>query len=166
MGRGNPKNPRAASTPTPDQTEHIAKALQYHTAGMDYTAIAATMKCSRSTAHRWVTKGIRIYLAESGAEQAGATMQLQLLAAIRAIWPKVLQGDLGAVDRLVRLQTRWAALTGADAPARHTVTVLTEDAVDAAIRELEAEMQRKALGAGNDEPDDGPVIVAASVVIR
>lgn len=51
---------------------------------------------------------------------------------------------LTALASLLRIAERRAKLNGLDAPTR--VSVLTEDAVDAAIRELEAEQAKRAQG--------------------
>jgi hypothetical protein len=47
---------------------------------------------------------------------------------------------LGAIDRLLRISRERRALLGLDAPRKAQVTVITEDAVDAAIRQLEQEL--------------------------
>jgi len=55
---------------------------------------------------------------------------------------------VAAVAGLLRVSERRSKLRGLDAPARQTVTVITEDAVDAELRRLEAEL------AGNETPAD------------
>ncbi len=50
---------------------------------------------------------------------------------------------LGAIDRLVRIAEHEAKLTGIFAPTRARIDVITEDAVDRAIADLGAEIQRR-----------------------
>jgi hypothetical protein len=47
---------------------------------------------------------------------------------------------LTAINTMIRLLERQAKREGLDAPTRQTLTVVTEDAVDAEIRRLEAEL--------------------------
>lgn len=62
----------------------------------------------------------------------------------RAIWAKCLQGDTWAIDRALKLMDQRARLLGLNVPVRQTIEVLTESTVDAAIRELEAQIAVKA----------------------
>lgn len=64
----------------------------------------------------------------------------------RAVMPKALLGDGPSVDRVLKIMERRARILGLDAPTRHRVEVITEDAVDAEIRRLQGEL------AGNDAP--------------
>ncbi len=62
-----------------------------------------------------------------------------------AMWPKAMQGSGWAVDRCLGIMKRRAELLGLDAPTRHEV--MTIDAIDAEIRQLEAELTRGRGGA-------------------
>lgn len=55
----------------------------------------------------------------------------------RGIWPKVPAGDLGAIDRLVRLLERRAKLLGLDAPVDVAVNQATVDEAEALLADLE-----------------------------
>jgi hypothetical protein len=55
---------------------------------------------------------------------------------------------LQAIDRLLKIQERRARLLGLDAPTQHRVNVLSEDAIDAEIARLEAEL--RALEGGDE----------------
>lgn len=50
---------------------------------------------------------------------------------------------LAAIDRLLKIQERRSKLLGLDMPTRSTVQVITEDSVDAAIAELEAQIDER-----------------------
>lgn len=51
---------------------------------------------------------------------------------------------LAAIDRLLKIQERRAKLRGLDAPTTSKVEVITESTVDAAIAQLEAELDERA----------------------
>jgi hypothetical protein len=62
----------------------------------------------------------------------------------RALEPKVEQGDVRAAEVWNKLSERRSKLMGLDKPERREVTVITEDAVDKAIREVREELEKKA----------------------
>ena len=64
----------------------------------------------------------------------------RLDAMLRAVWPAALSGRLHAVDRVLTIMCRRAKLLGLDMPRRREVTVITRDAVEQAIAQLEAEL--------------------------
>jgi hypothetical protein len=65
----------------------------------------------------------------------------------RALEPRIEQGDVRAAEVWNKLSERRAKLMGLDKPERREVTVMTEDALDKAIREAREEMERKARSA-------------------
>ncbi len=46
----------------------------------------------------------------------------RLEAALKAVWPQALEGDLKATDRVIKIMEREAKLFGLDAPQRQEVT--------------------------------------------
>ena len=62
-----------------------------------------------------------------------------------AIWEAALDGDLRAIDRVLRIMEHRAKLLGLEAPRR--TGVATMDAIDKEIRELTAELQRRGVDA-------------------
>ena len=59
----------------------------------------------------------------------------------RGLMAHALKGDdYDAIDRLIKIMDRRARLLGLDAPTRTRVEVITEDVIDAAIRDLEAKL--------------------------
>lgn len=64
-----------------------------------------------------------------------------------ALWEtamdKANRRQVWAVDRLLAIQERRARLLGLDAPLRQTVTVVTEDTVDAEIARLQSELRER-----------------------
>lgn len=68
-------------------------------------------------------------------------IELERLDSLMAgLWPNAMKGDVQAVDRCLSIMNRRAKMLGLDAPTRQTVTVVTRDAVESAIAELEAQL--------------------------
>lgn len=124
------------------------KALQLRLTGATYQAIANVMKVNKSTVKRWIDAAID----GVDKENAAALIRLEnerLNAAQRAIWPQVLNGQLGAVDRLVKIMERRARLNGLDAPQRVDLGASDVDlAAVAAEIEAAARLQHEAASDG------------------
>jgi len=101
-------------------TQHQATALEMRRAGLGYRAIAAKMGLSKSQTHRLVKDG----LADAIEQVAGASDELRaeevdrLDAVLASVWPAARRGNLGAVDRVLRIMERRAKLLGLDAPEK------------------------------------------------
>lgn len=61
----------------------------------------------------------------------------------RAILPQALQGKPGAAERVLKIMDRRARMLGLDKPQQHEHTVITQDALDAEIARLEAELAER-----------------------
>ncbi len=71
----------------------------------------------------------------------------------RAIWAKCLKGDTWAIDRALRISDQRCRLLGLNMPVRQQIEVITESAVDAAIRTLTEQLDNDdAEVAGADSP--------------
>jgi hypothetical protein len=66
---------------------------------------------------------------------------------MRQLEPKCEASDARAIEVWNKLSERRSKLMGLDKPERREVTVMTEDALDKAIREAREEMERKARSA-------------------
>jgi hypothetical protein len=100
--------------------ERRLKALQLRTAGMPYRAIATQLGVSHQQAYEDVQRELKA-IAEQSAEEAQAVRQLDLErldAMTIAIWGQVRAGNLGAIDRALRISERRAKLLGIDAPEK------------------------------------------------
>lgn len=88
--------------------------------GKTLEAIGAEMGISAQAVHKALTNELA-RLDEYTTEQVSAMRALEaarLDAATLAIWPKVQDGHLGAIDRLLRIMERRSRLFGLDAPTR------------------------------------------------
>lgn len=137
--------------------ERDAKAAHLRAQGRGYREISAELGYTGSNAYKAVQRAIAAAPVEAVAEMRA--MQGQLLDEVIAkLWdvvladhPLVSQGrvmhgiqDAGpviaALNGIVRAAESKRRLFGLDAPARQTITVITEDAVDAELRHLEEEL--------------------------
>jgi hypothetical protein len=137
--------------------EQDARAAHLRAEGRKYKDIAAELGCSVGTAYTAVTRAIAAVPVEAVGELR-AVECARLDAVIARLWdivhadhPYISQGRrfddlqdsgpvISALSGIVKASESKRKLLGLDAPARQTITVVTEDAVDAEIRRLEAEM--------------------------
>jgi hypothetical protein len=96
------------------------------------------------------------------AEKARELEALRLDRLQRALWPQCLREDKNqhwAIDRVLKISDQRARLLGLNRPVRQEITVISEDAVDNAIRALEAEIELTTAQAGITLDDDPAEIV-------
>lgn len=142
-----------------------AAAAEHRAQGRSYPQIAELMQCSVSTAYMRVQRAIAAVPVEAVGELR-AVECARLDAVIAKLWdvvhadhPYISNGrrfadvqDAGpvisALAGIVRASESKRRLLGLDAPAKQVVTVVTEDAVDAELRRLEAELAQVGSPAG------------------
>jgi hypothetical protein len=110
--------PTAKRKVTAAQRRH--QALQRRIGGWTFQAIGDELGITRQAAHGLVVTALKD-LNEKTMESASELQRLELerLDVMNsAIWGAVLKGDVGAIDRAIRIQARRAALMGLDAPAK------------------------------------------------
>ncbi len=121
--------------------ELTRKALDLRKAGLNYERIAATLQISKSRAWQLVNRAIKEITAES-AEELVKLEAARLDDMFRAMWVSGMEGKGWAIDRLLAIMERRARLFGLDQPQKHSVAVISEDAIDAEIRRLTEELGR------------------------
>lgn len=169
--------PRARSIA---QIERDAQFLELRRRGLSYRQIAAQMLVSsQKTAYEAVQRALKDAIQEPADEVRQIELDrldelmrhaLRVLATPHYVVSQI-KGEvitfldvngtdkpvvddapiLAAIDRLLKISERRAKLLGLDAPTRTRIEVITEDAVDAAIADLEreiAEHDRAAAGRG------------------
>ena len=107
-------NRAVVRTPGPEVIAREEHALSLRRAGLSYQAIADEIDVKdRGTARAIVKRALGRTLQEPAAEvrelEADRLDRLQ-----SAVWTKALRGDLGAVDRVLRVMDRRAKLLGLD----------------------------------------------------
>lgn len=150
-------------TRTKDTAERDAAACRLWDRGDTLQAIADTLGfCDRAAVNRAIKRSLK----DTQAAPAGMVRDRQMrrldemyraaLAVLETEHVTVSQGRvvcdtdgavvpddapvLAAIDRMIRIEARMAELMGLDAPKRSRVEVVTEDAIDAQIAVLEAQI--------------------------
>lgn len=102
-------------------TERQADALKLRIQGVDFRTIADKLGYrGPSGAYGAVDAALKKTLSEPAAE----LRQLELLRLdmlLMAVWPQAVTGQMGAVDRVLRIMQRRAALLGLDEPSKFTI---------------------------------------------
>ncbi|SRR6266511_1782544 len=141
--------------------QRAAEAVRMRKDGRQYDEIGRRFGVSTQRAHQIVTKALDATVQEPADELRSLElarldqMWVEALKVLRRRHVVVSHGEivrddgrpleddapvLHAIDRLLKIQERRARLLGLDAPTQAKVTVISEDAVDAEIRRLEAEL--------------------------
>jgi hypothetical protein len=74
-----------------------------------------------------VTRALRDTVSKETANELRALELDRLDSMWIVVWPLVLQGDLKAIDRCLRIMERRAAICGLNAPKRVRMPVITEE---------------------------------------
>ncbi len=112
------------------------QALQRRIGGWTFQAIGDELGITRQAAHGLVVTALKD-LNEKTMESASELQRLELerLDVMNsAIWGAVLSGDVGAIDRAIRIQARRAALMGLDSPSKHEIKT---DIIEVTIKKNE-----------------------------
>lgn len=88
-----------------------AKALELHLAGASYQTIADQLGyASKASAHKIVQQALD-ELGTPDVSEGGASTELARLdAMLTGLWPKARRGDVAAVDRVLKISERRAAI--------------------------------------------------------
>lgn len=125
-GRGeSPASPRRINV-----AEKQRQALELRKAGASYAMIAERLGYeNKGSAYRAVMTALDRTLREP-ADELRELEVARLDALLLALWPQATRGDLGAIDRVLRLMERRAKLLGLDAPTQVNVTQAARQEVD------------------------------------
>jgi hypothetical protein len=127
--------------------QHQEQALQLRLAGLNFVTIAEQLGyADRAAAYKAVTAALGRVVAEQRAEtELLRQLEVARLDALHvAVWPAALAGDLPAVDRALRITEQRARLLGLNAPVRVETRSAAVADLDAALRELYAELRERA----------------------
>jgi len=102
--------------------ERQRQALEYRKAGLSYAMIAERLGYKTADgAHKAVGTALRKTLQEPADDLRRLEVE-RLDRMLSAIWPQVVQGNQGGIDRALRIMERRAKLLGLDAPTKTDVT--------------------------------------------
>jgi transposase-like protein len=148
--------------------EKRAKALEAKKAGYTFREIADNLGCSVSNAYKLVRKALDEINAKTEIDaQEMRDVEVARLDALQVtLWRRaVVNGELGAIDRLLSVMNRRARLLGLDLPQKHEVTgkdggpIQTQDLPpidltqlsESALYEIEALLEQAQEQAARDE---------------
>jgi len=112
--QGNRRGSREAAA------ERRVQALELRKAGASYRQIGKTLGTSQVQAYRDVQRMLQA-LAKVETDKARELRSLEderLNDLLLVLWPQAKKGNLGAIDRIVRIMERRARLFGLDAPTK------------------------------------------------
>lgn len=128
-----------------DRLQRDTEAVRLRRAGHTFDEIAtACGYADKGRAHHAVTALLRAYPREDVELLRDITFD-RYEQLIRGLWARAAGGDVWAVDRVSRLLDQQARLCGLNRPEKIQITPGETD-LDAALRELEAQMRRRAAG--------------------
>ena len=133
-----------------------SEALALRLKGLSYAKMSLALQCSASTAYDRVQRALARVPVEDANEYRRIELE-RLDTLLEKVLAKATSDDKGflfAVDRALAISESRRKLLGLDAPTRQMITVVTEDATEAAIRELEAQLAANAGGS----PDGATVV--------
>lgn len=142
----------ASTAKQAEVSERRANAIKMRIAGIDYQTIADQLGYkSRGAACQDVSRAFDRNRAEEGRD-IERLRELELARYERAqaaLWPKVLKGELAAIDTFIRLSARRARVLGLDVVQE--IKVFTVDAIDAEIDRLTQELALAEVELGIDD---------------
>ena len=130
-----------------------SEALQLRISGMTYNQIADKLHCSDSTAYEMVSSALKEIPARD-VEELRKEQDAMIRSLYMQLIPRVNKGEPRAIEVALKLLERLAKLHGLDAPTKSIIEVITEEAVDKAIRELEEQLRLLELPEGEYEELD------------
>jgi hypothetical protein len=143
----------------PEVVDKEREVLLYRQAGLTFEQIAKKVGYASHTGAIAAFKRAIERIRDDGLAAEGRVLhRARLESALQAIWPKVVKGDLPAIDRMLKILERDAKLYGLDMPVKTETEVTTYDGnllrqrtreIVAAIREVRR--QESSLGDGSSE---------------
>jgi hypothetical protein len=120
--------------------EREAKALELRKEGATYGAIARSIGYTdRSAAAKPVSRALAATIQEP-ADELRRLESERLDALLAAVWHDAMAGRRSAVESALRIMDRRSKLIGLDAPLRRAVEVITPEALENVITQLESEL--------------------------
>ena len=105
-----------------DTDRKRVEALGMRLAGASYAQIGERLKCTRTSAFRYVQAALRLHTYEAVAE-VRRIEEMRLDRLLMTYWPMAVRGDQKAADYVLRLMERRADLLGLDEPRRMTISI-------------------------------------------
>lgn len=117
-----------------EYAEKARKVFELRLAGATFTQIAERVGYAQPSAAYKTWQREIANIPRSVVDEARRLEESRLDTMLTAVWPAVLRGQLGAIDRALAISTRRARLLGLDAPVKVTGTLT--DALDEEVTRL------------------------------
>lgn len=139
----------------PDVIDKERRVLELRRAGLTFDVIAQEVGYSNASgAYHAFTRAMKRTLQQAGADELRELELDRLDRLQRFAWPQATQGNLRAIDSILRIMARRARLLGLDAPIKQEVTTFeggTE--IDREVQRLVALLEAGS-GSENDLADE------------
>lgn len=125
--------------PKPELVEKERQVLELRRAGATYDECArAVGYATPQGAYLAYNRALKRTLVEAGADEARQTELDRLDRLQRAVWPRAMNGDLQAINSVLRIFDRRARYLGLDAPVKQEIKLDIADAtsIDAEVARL------------------------------
>lgn len=132
------------------------QALQLRMGGLSYAQVGEAMGVGTNAARDMIKRALN--RAEKVAASDLRALENERLDRLQAaIWTKALNGDLQAVDRVLRISERRARLNGLDAPSSVNISVGVRAEMEQAMQELQTVIMGEVVeeADGDDDSDAG-----------
>jgi hypothetical protein len=125
-------------TPKPEVLEREAQVVRLRRQGMTWDMISEQVGYASASAAHWAYQRAAKRVVQEDIDAIRRIETERLDIAQSAIWSRVLNGELQAVQTFVRIQERRAKLLGLDQPFKQQVEITTYDAstIDSEIARL------------------------------
>lgn len=143
-------SPRTRSVKRDRKKARRVEAMSLRLAGLSYDQIGARLGITPRTAQKIVREAVQRADTRQ-ADQMRAVEGARLDRAQAAIWTRVLEGDLGAIQAFVQISNRRARMFGLDAPATVSIDVRAE--MVSALEELERVIIGEVVESGQDSSE-------------
>lgn len=130
-----------------------AEALSLLLAGLTHEQIAERLSISRAGVTDLIDRTLST-VENRAAEKARSLENQRLDRAQAAIWTKVLNGDLKAIDSFLKISARRARMNGLDEPTRVNLSINVRAEMEQALQALEAVVLGEVIDA---VPDDSAI---------
>lgn len=128
-----------------ERLDRDLKCVELRKAGATWQAIADTLGyAGTGNAYRAFMAVMNAYPRET-VDTCRDILNARYETMVRSLWPKVVQGDVWAIDRVTRICEQQAKLNGCNRAEKVELSV-GASALDAALREWEAELRMRAQG--------------------
>ena len=137
-----------------NELDRRLEALKLRIAGKTFREVGEALGVTEQRAHQLVTEELaRLDVERSEARKEALRLELERLDALHAgVWEAAAEGDPEAIDRVIKIMQRRAALRGLDAPKR--VKAEMTDGTESAEEMSDDELTGIARGRGRRTPPE------------